>query len=207
MSDTTIFYILGLSLVASALIIAAIGLRKDDFPSPAVLKGVLPLFAALVIATMTFAIRNSNAEHDKTVENREAAAKLQEVDLTNGVSEADNPDSVAPSTGQATPEQSAAPAKASEKLDVTSPASGELKFDPPDLSTKAGTLEIDYDNPSPVPHSIALADPSGTILDESEIGASQTFSITADVKPGTYLYYCTVPGHREAGMEGKLTVK
>jgi plastocyanin len=207
MSDTTIFYILGLSLVAGALVIAAIGLRKDDFPSPAVLKGVLPLFAALVIATMTFAIRNSNAEHDKTVENREAAAKLQEVDLNKGVEEADNPDSAAPSTAQATPEQTAAPAKASETLDVTSPVSGELKFDPSDLSAKAGTLEIDYDNPSTVPHSIALADESGAILDESQIGANETFTVTADVKPGTYVYYCTVPGHRESGMEGKLTVK
>ncbi len=36
-------------------------------------------------------------------------------------------------------------------------------------------------------------------------GADSKF--TADLKPGTYSFYCSVDGHRQAGMEGKLTVK
>jgi nitrite reductase (NO-forming) len=36
-------------------------------------------------------------------------------------------------------------------------------------------------------------------------GASSTLSFTAD-KPGDFSYFCSVPGHREAGMEGRVEV-
>jgi uncharacterized cupredoxin-like copper-binding protein len=44
------------------------------------------------------------------------------------------------------------------------------------------------------------------------VGATPTFNggtktLSVELKPGTYKYFCTVPGHRMAGMEGTLTVK
>lgn len=44
------------------------------------------------------------------------------------------------------------------------------------------------------------------IADPIDSGASVTVTIPADAKPGTYEYYCSVPGHKEAGMVGKLTI-
>jgi uncharacterized cupredoxin-like copper-binding protein len=41
----------------------------------------------------------------------------------------------------------------------------------------------------------------------SDLVSQGTTSVTADLKPGTYEYFCNVPGHKEAGMDGTLTVK
>src|SRR5690349_16448307 len=61
--DNTLFYTLGIILVASAVIVSIIGLRYENFPqSRGILFGVLAYFAALVAATATFAVRNANVE-------------------------------------------------------------------------------------------------------------------------------------------------
>jgi plastocyanin len=213
MTPTTIFYILGLGLVGVALIVSAIGLRVEGFPSPRAMKLGLPPFAALVLATMVFAVLNSRHEHEHTEENRHAAQELQEIDHTQAVEDSDDPDNENEPGAQSaapTPEQDTAAGAeggAAQILAVSSPDSGALEFDPTDLTAKAGAVEIDYDNPSPVPHNIALEDSAGEVLDESETGTEETFSISADVQPGDYTFFCSVPGHRESGMEGKLVVK
>ena len=38
------------------------------------------------------------------------------------------------------------------------------------------------------------------------LGANETVDTTFTATPGTYTFYCSIPGHREAGMEGTLTV-
>jgi plastocyanin len=66
---------------------------------------------------------------------------------------------------------------------------------------------ITYDNPSQVPHSIALATANGNVLGEVQPFTAGTESVNlTNVTPGEYVFYCTVPGHREAGMQGNLTI-
>jgi plastocyanin len=123
------------------------------------------------------------------------------------VQEADNPDSTA-TTGSAAPSPAAKPSGPSTTLKVSSPADGSLKYDQSTLEAKAGNVTIDYNNPSPIGHSIAIGPEGSTdVIDQSQVGANGAFTVTAALKPGTYAYFCTVPGHRQAGMEGKLTVK
>jgi plastocyanin len=92
-----------------------------------------------------------------------------------------------------------------ETVQLAAPADGSLKFDKTTLDAKAGNVTIDLDNPSSTPHAVAI---EGNGVDQSSqtVTASKT-SVTADLKPGTYTFYCPVPGHRQAGMEGTLTVK
>ena len=91
-----------------------------------------------------------------------------------------------------------------ETVQLAAPADGSLKFDKTTLDAKAGNVTIDLDNPSSTPHAVAI---EGNGVDQSSqtVTASKT-SVTADLKPGTYTFYCSVPGHEQAGMKGTLTV-
>jgi plastocyanin len=81
-----------------------------------------------------------------------------------------------------------------------------LAFSTTSLTAKAGKVTIDFKNPSPIPHNVVI-EQNGKELSGFEPIAEGEESETAELKPGTYTFYCSVPGHREAGMEGTLTVK
>ncbi len=84
---------------------------------------------------------------------------------------------------------------------------GELAFTTTEATAEAGKVTVDFKNPQSLTHDVAIEDSSGKTLGKTEeIGQGET-STTVDLKPGTYTFYCSVPGHREAGMEGTLTVK
>ena len=70
----------------------------------------------------------------------------------------------------------------------------------------AGQLTINSKNDSTTPHDIAIE--GGGVNEKGEIvKGGGTSTIDADLKAGEYTFYCSVPGHRAGGMEGKLTVK
>lgn len=81
-----------------------------------------------------------------------------------------------------------------------------LAFNTTKLTAKAGKVTIDFKNPSPIPHNVVI-EQNGKELSGFEPVAEGEESETAELKPGTYTFYCSVPGHREAGMEGTLTIK
>jgi plastocyanin len=74
-------------------------------------------------------------------------------------------------------------------------------------SAKAGQVTVNFTNSQPLTHDVAIEDSSGKTIGKTELIAEGSDSTVVDLKPGEYTYYCTVPGHREAGMEGTLTVK
>jgi plastocyanin len=62
-----------------------------------------------------------------------------------------------------------------------------------------------FDNPSSVPHAFEVE--GNGVEEETDTITKSDASVTVDLKPGTYEYYCPVGQHRQAGMEGKLTVQ
>jgi uncharacterized cupredoxin-like copper-binding protein len=95
---------------------------------------------------------------------------------------------------------------ASSNLQLAADSSGQLKFDKSSLSTKAGNVTITMDNPSPVPHAIAV-EGNGVDKDGSTVQMGGKSTVTVSLKAGKYTFYCPVDGHRAAGMQGTLTVK
>ena len=92
------------------------------------------------------------------------------------------------------------------KLRADADPGGELKFTTDRLEARQGNVTITMANPSDLPHAIAV---EGQGIDESgetvEKGGNST--LTLELKPGEYEFYCPVPGHEEGGMKGTLTVK
>ena len=86
---------------------------------------------------------------------------------------------------------------------------GELRFSVSKLTApKPGKITLVMTNPSSagIVHAIAI-DANGGDHKGAVVGPGHTSTVTVDLKKGTYTYYCPVPGHRQGGMVGTLTVK
>jgi plastocyanin len=212
--DGNFFFVIGGLLVLAAVVISFIGIRGSESfpPNRGVLLGVIALFIAIVGTTMAFAIVKSVDEQDKR--NDELANEEQQASNEGETQPATPGGQPQASSGgnQQAPEPTGAEGNAggggaTSTLSVASPDDGGLIFTPDGLTAKPGNVTITYDNPSPVPHSIAVATSNGNVLGEVQPFAQGKQSVElSNLAPGKYVFYCTVPGHREAGMEGDLTV-
>jgi plastocyanin len=121
--------------------------------------------------------------------------------------------STTPSTAATTTSAPAATTTASSSTSSASPlaleanSEGQLAYNTKTLSANAGKVTIDFTNQAPLAHNVTIEAAGGKIL-----GATPTFqggskTLTLQLPAGTYKFFCSVPGHRQAGMEGTLTVK
>jgi len=92
-------------------------------------------------------------------------------------------------------------------ISISSDPSGALKFNTASLSAKAGSDTFAFTNDAPLAHDFTIETPSGQKVAATPIFSGGTKSTTATLKPGTYTFLCTVPGHAAGGMKGTLTVK
>ena len=92
-----------------------------------------------------------------------------------------------------------------ETLKIAADPGGALKFDKSSLTAKAGKVTIVMDNPSDLPHAVEIEGNGVEVAGDTVIkgGVSEA---SADLKAGEYAFYCPVGNHKDAGMEGTLTV-
>jgi plastocyanin len=108
-------------------------------------------------------------------------------------------------TTQPTPAESGG-AGAGGALKLSADPGGQLKFDKSSLTAKAGKVTLVMDNPSSVPHAVAV-EGKGVDKDGETVGKGGVSKVSVDLKPGKYEFYCPVDGHKDAGMKGTLTVQ
>jgi len=90
-------------------------------------------------------------------------------------------------------------------LALSADPSGALKFDKKALKSKSGAVTINMKNPSSLPHGIAV-EGNGVDKDGQTVTSGGTSTVSVTLKPGKYTFYCPVDSHRQAGMQGTLTV-
>jgi plastocyanin len=96
---------------------------------------------------------------------------------------------------------------ASSTLNVAADPSGALKYQQTSLSAKAGSVNVDFTNQSPITHNVTIQDSSGGTVGATDTISGSSTSTTVNLKPGTYTFFCSVDSHEQAGMKGTITVK
>ncbi len=191
--DETLFYVFGIGLVVSAIGLSAIGLRVESFPpTRAALVAVIVYFACMVAATTTFAVLNARDEaHAREAkEAEEEAASAQESPGASGESPTTTTTGAARTTAV--------------KLNAEADA---IAYDTKRLAGHAGEVEIAFTNPAAIAHDVCLSGPGGEQIGCSETVTQGSTSLSENLKPGDYTFFCSVDGHEAAGMKGTLTIK
>jgi plastocyanin len=191
--DGNFFFVIGIILVIAAVGVAFLGIRVSDrFPtSRALMVGGTALFAAIVVTTMAFAVVKSKDEQDK-----------RNAELAKEEPQAENSGEAQPATPGGQPQQAGS---GGTTLQISTPSGTDLAYNQKQVSASAGNVTIDFQNNEVIAHDVAVADSSGKVLGQTDLVTSDSASTSIDLPAGNYVFYCTVPGHREAGMQGTLT--
>ena len=96
--------------------------------------------------------------------------------------------------------------EANGKLTIPADPSGALAYTFASAQATSGQVEIESPNKSSVDHDISI-EGNGVNENGEVVKNGGVSKVSVDLKPGDYAFYCSVPGHRQAGMEGTLTVK
>ena len=199
----TPFYVAGAVLAAWAVVVSVVGVTRPGFPGGTNgERGVIAVSVLLVALTITMAIVTASKPPHENVAQAKPALPIPPPP---GVQPAPGAQAPAPAPAAAKPPSGAAPSGPAQTLAIAADPSGQLAYDKKSLATKAGAVKIDFTNGSPVPHNVTIQQGSTNVTATATVTQSNA-SVTAQLKPGTYTFFCSVDAHRQAGMVGTLKV-
>ena len=195
--------LVGLAFVVFALISAfLLPALRPDYPGKRGLPAFLTLSVTLFIGMM-FAVFFFGREPSET----HAAAGSTATSATTPT-ERSTPSTTAPSTTEST---TTAPAASVPTTAPTAPKSVavtevEFKIELPTTTFSPGTYTFDLTNKGHVGHDLVFNGPGVNNEKTPVIDPGKTAKLTVELKSGTYDVYCSVPGHKQAGMDVKVKV-
>lgn len=164
------------------------------------MKKFTTLFALLLAALALVACGGSDSSSDDTGPVAGAAQEAEEKADEVG-------DEVEEKADEVEKEAEGDSAGSAATFDVEADPGGDLAFTTDEATSKAGKVTVNFTNSSPVPHDVRIEGSDGKDIGGTEVITESNESAAVNLKPGDYTFYCSVPGHRQAGMEGTLTVK
>ena len=111
------------------------------------------------------------------------------------------PASAAPSAGAASGSAATAPSNA------TAVIVKDFKIEPADIKVQGKMVSLAVTNQGPTVHNVTIRDASGAVIvatKDLKTGESETISAT--LAPGSYVLFCSLPGHESLGTKGTLEV-
>ena len=81
----------------------------------------------------------------------------------------------------------------------------EYKIELPKTTFAPGKYTFEVENKGRIPHNLTIKGPGGTEATQ-DISAGSSSSVTVKLERGSYDFYCSIPGHKQQGMEQKVTV-
>ncbi len=153
------------------------------------MKKALPVALALVIASLALAACGGSDDSSSSADTQSQTGTVE---------------GGGDSTGAEAEGGSAGSASA---VDIDAVEGSDLAYEQKSVDATAGKVTVNFTNPQAIPHDVDIEDASGEDVGETDLVSEDSASVAVDLKPGTYTFFCSVPGHREAGMEGTINVK
>jgi plastocyanin len=164
------------------------------------MKKLLTLFVMLLAA---LALAACGGGDDTTGDTSPAAGAVEDVE--EGAEDAG--EAVEEGAEDAQDEAEGGSAGSGAAFDVEADPDGALAYTTDEASAEAGKVSVNFTNSSATPHDVRIEDSGGEDVGGTEVISESNETATVNLKSGEYTFYCSVPGHRQGGMEGKLTVE